>query len=233
MQNRATTIGEDQLLTDQLRRGDRDSITLVMQQNNHALWRLARGILRDESEADDAVQDAYVSAFTHFDEFRGDSSLYSWLARITMNEAFRRLRRRRPTSDLQGMAETIAVDHPHSTTPSAWVNPEHVAARQEIRRFVEHAIDALPQPFRLVFVLRVIEQWSVEETANRLGIPEATVKTRLHRAKRQLREALGAQFADVFEGIFPFAGARCEQLQQAVLVRLAAATRPDGPVAHT
>ena len=211
---------EDILLVERLRRADPATMTAVMRQNNHALWRIARGILRNESEADDVVQDAYVNAFTHLDGFRGDSSLYTWLARITMNEALRRLRRRRPTTDLQGLAETIPVDHAHSLTSSASVNPEHIAARREIRRIVEQAIDALPPAFRVVFVMRVIEQMSGDETALQLGIPEATVKTRLHRAKQQLRKALGTQFADVFQGIFPFAGARCERLQNAVLARL-------------
>jgi RNA polymerase sigma-70 factor (ECF subfamily) len=215
---------EDIRVVERLRAGDLATMTAVMQQNNHALWRIARSILRHESEADDAVQDAYVSAFTHLADFRGESSLYTWLARITMNEALRRLRRRRPTADLDGLADSMAVDHAHATTPPAAANPEHAAARREIRRIVEQAIDALAPPFRVVFVMRAIEQMSVEETAAQLGIPAATVKTRLHRAKQQLREALGSQFADVFDGIFPFAGARCERLQQAVLARLRGVT---------
>jgi RNA polymerase sigma-70 factor (ECF subfamily) len=216
---------EDIQVIERLRQGDVAAMTLIMQQNNHALWRIARGILRHESEADDVVQDAYVNAFTHLADFRGESSLYTWLARITMNEALRRLRRRRPTTDLHEVAETVAVDHPHATTPPAGADPEHSAARREIRRIVERAIDALPPPFRIVFVMRAMEQMSIEDTALQLGISPATVKTRLHRAKQQLRKALGVQFADVFDGIFPFAGVRCEQLQQAVLTRLRAVAR--------
>jgi RNA polymerase sigma-70 factor, ECF subfamily len=211
---------EDARVIDRIRVRDTAAMTAVMQSHNHALWRIARGILSNESDADDAVQDAYVSAFTHLDDFHGESSLYTWLARITINEALRRLRRQRQTVDVHGLAETTPVDHPHSVAPAASSNPEHIAARREITRLVEQAIDALSPPFRIVFVMRVIEPMSIDETSARLGIPAETVKTRLHRANRQLRKTLGDQFADAFNGIFPFAGARCERLQQAVLARL-------------
>jgi RNA polymerase sigma-70 factor (ECF subfamily) len=166
------------------------------------------------------VQEAYISAFTHLDEFRGESTLYTWLARITINEALRRLRRQRPTIGLESLAETTSVDHVYSLAPPASTNPEHIVARREIARLVEQAIDALNPSFRVVFVMRVIEQMSIDETSARLDIPPETVKTRLHRANRQLRKTLGAQFADAFSGIFPFAGVRCQLLQQAVLARL-------------
>ena len=220
MESMVVQRSEDAQAVERVRAGDRATMTAVMQLHNHALWRIARGILSNESEAEDAVQDAYVSAFTHLDDFLGESTLYTWLARITINEALRRLRRRRPTIDIDGLAETTPVDHPHSLAPPASVNPEHIAARREIARLVEQAVDALNPAFRVVFVMRVIEQMSIDETSARLGIPPETVKTRLHRANRQLRKTLGAQFADAFSGIFHFAGARCERLQQAVLDRL-------------
>ena len=207
-------------LVEQIRRGELATVTTVMRRNNHALWRIARGILKDESEAEDAVQDAYVSAFTHITDFRGTSSLATWLSRITVNEALRRLRQRRPTENLDEITETLANDHAHATSPSKTSNPEHAAARSEIRRLLETAIDTLRPPFRVIFVLRVIEQMSIEETAEHLGIRPETVKTRLHRANQQLREVLGGELATVLDGIFPFAGARCERLQQAVLARL-------------
>jgi RNA polymerase sigma-70 factor (ECF subfamily) len=211
---------EDARAIERVRTRDAAAMTAIMQSHNHALWRIARGILSNESDADDAVQDAYVSAFTHLDDFRGESSLYTWLARITINEALRRLRRRRPVTDMQDLTETTPVDHPNSLAPAGSANPEHIAARREIARLVEQAIDGLSPPFRIVFVMRAIEQMSIDETAARLGIAAETVKTRLHRANRQLRKTLGDQFADAFKGIFPFAGARCERLQQAVLARL-------------
>ncbi|MEA2782307.1 MAG: hypothetical protein QOK29_3851 [Rhodospirillaceae bacterium] len=215
-----TRVMTDAGLVEQIRRGDMAAVTALMQQNNRVLWRIARGILKDETEAEDAVQDAYLNAFTHLGEFRGGSTLSTWLSRITVNEALRRLRRRRQTIDLHGIAETMATDHANSMAPPAASNPENAAARREIRRLVEEAIDALKPPFRVVFVMRVIEQMSIEETAEYLRLRPETVKTRLHRANQQLRERLGGELAAVFEGIFPFAGARCERLQRTVLMRL-------------
>jgi RNA polymerase sigma-70 factor, ECF subfamily len=207
-------------LVERIRRGDLAAVTTIMQRKNHALWRIARAILKDESEAEDAVQDAYVSAFTHLGDFRGESSLSTWLSRITVNEALRRLRQRRPTVPLSGAVDVLVAHQPDAMTSAAASNPEHTAARREIGRLAEQAIDALEPPFRSVFVMRIVEQMSTAETARCLGIRPETVKTRLHRANLQLRARLGGELAAVFEGVFPFAGARCERLQRAVLVRL-------------
>jgi RNA polymerase sigma-70 factor (ECF subfamily) len=214
---------DDATLVEWLRRGDRGAAALLMRRHNRALWRIARGILRHDADAEDAVQEAYLRAFARIHEFRGDSSLRTWLARIVINEALRLLGARRVTADLPEVAEGAAPDaswRPDLAPPPQ--DPERAAARQELRRRVEQAVDALPAPFRLVFVMRVIEQASVEETAAALGIPQATVKTRLHRANRMLRQTLGDELAAVFDGggAFPFGGARCERLTRAVLSRL-------------
>jgi RNA polymerase sigma-70 factor (ECF subfamily) len=211
---------DDGALLDRLRQGDGAAAALVMQRHNRALWRIARGILRDEAEAEEAVQDAYMRAFTSAAGFRGEASLSTWLARIVINEALRRLGRRRPTADLSAIAEGTAARHPHPLAMPP-PTPEQAAARAQIRRLVEQAVDALPRPFRLVFLMRVVEQMSTEETAAALHIPPATVKTRLHRANQQLRQSLGAEFAAIFDGAFPFAGERCARLTAAVLHRLA------------
>ncbi len=170
--------------------------------------------MRDESEAEDVVQETYVRALAHLDEFRGEASLTTWLARIAANEVLGRLRRR-PTVDL-AQAENVIV------LPSAGgaINPESAAARREIRRVIERAVDELPANFRTVFMLRAVEQMSVEETAALLGIPPETVKTRFHRANRQLRQALSAEFAAILDDAFPFAGERCDALMGRVLARL-------------
>ena len=229
MRDISSRAAEDTGLIEQIRRGDLAAVASVMQRNNHALWRIARVILKDEVEAEDAVQDAYVSAFTHLADFRGESSLSTWLSRITVNEALRRLRRRRPTVPLHDMKDTLATDHSNMVTPPAASNPEYTAARLELGRIAEQAIDALEPSFRSVFVMRVIEQMSTDETAQCLGIKSETVKTRLHRANRQLRARLGGELAAVFEGIFPFAGARCERLQRAVMSRLDLRIGPTKP----
>jgi RNA polymerase sigma-70 factor (ECF subfamily) len=174
-----------------------------------------RGFLNNEAEV---VQDSYVRAFTHLDSFRGEASIGTWLARIVVNEALGRLRKRRPTIALDEVAETPAIGSgfEHAGEPS----PEQAIARQEIRRAIEKAVDHLPPPFRAVFMLRAVEQMSIEETASCLGIPRETVKTRLHRANGLLRRALTARFGALFDDIFPFLGDRCDRIVVTVLERV-------------
>jgi RNA polymerase sigma-70 factor (ECF subfamily) len=228
-----TGTGDTALLED-LRRGSREAAAEVVQRHNRGLWRIARGILGNDSDAEEVVQDAYVRAFTSLDAFRSDASLGTWLARIVINEALRRVEHRRPTVDLADVAEQLPAEHTGSVTMAPPAGPEHAAARAEIRRFLEHAVDALPAEFRAVFMMRVVEQMSIEETAGLLDIPQATVKTRLHRANERLRATLGVEFAVILEGSFPFGGARCERMTQAVLARLARSeTAVDSPSRST
>jgi RNA polymerase sigma-70 factor (ECF subfamily) len=193
----------------------------IMERYNRRLYRIARGILRNDSEAEDVVQEAYVKAFTHLGGFRGDSSLATWLARITMNEALGRLRRERPTVDLEtfGAQRTEAqiIKFPQTVTSD---DPERTMAQREILQLVERATDNLPEIFRIVFMTRVIEGMSTEETANLLGLQPDTVKTRLHRARRLVRDELDKQIGPVLMDAFPFAGRRCERMTNAVLQRL-------------
>lgn len=199
---------------------DGGAFRTIMERNNRRLYRLARSILRNDSEAEDAVQDAYVNAFTHLDSFRGESSLSTWLCRIAMNEALRRLRRARPTADIdvvdQQRPEAQIIPFPQSGTS----DPERTMAQREILQLVEHAADNLPEAFRIVFVTRVIEGMSVEETAQLLGLQPETVKTRLHRARKLVRDQLDAHIGPVLMDAFPFAGRRCERLTDAVMKRL-------------
>ncbi len=199
-----------------LRRGERAAFVTLMQRNNQRLYRVARSILGDEAEAEEAVQESYVQAFVHLEGFKGESTLATWLARIVTNEALGRLRRRRPTVDIDELAETLAAD-PDGTP---LLSPESAAARREIARAIEGAIDSLPPAFRAVFVMRAIEQMSVDETAACLGIRAETVKTRFHRANKLLRQALSQRFRAILDGAFPFLGARCERMIEAVLARL-------------
>jgi RNA polymerase sigma-70 factor, ECF subfamily len=200
---------------------DETAIRAIMKANNRRLYRIARGILRNDGEAEDVVQETYVRAFTRLDSFRGDSSLATWLARIAMNEALGRLRRQRPSVDLNSLApgvlEAQIIPFPHS---SASEDPEKSMAQREIQHVVEHAIDELPDAFRIVFITRVIEGMNVEETADILGLKPETVKTRLHRARAMLRENVERKIGPVVMDAFPFAGRRCERLTDAVLKRL-------------
>src|SRR3954466_7358964 len=200
---------------------DESAVRSIMQANNRRLFRLARGILRNDSEAEDVVQETYVRAFTHLDDFRGDSSLSTWLSRIAMNEALGRLRRRRPgtewTSLPPGTLEAQIIQFPIS---GASEDPEKSMAQREIQHVVEHAIDDLPDAFRIVFITRVIEGMNVEETADILGLKPETVKTRLHRARTMLRDNVEKKIGPVVMEAFPFAGKRCERMTEAVLQRL-------------
>jgi RNA polymerase sigma-70 factor (ECF subfamily) len=196
------------------------AIRLIMQSNSRRLYRLARGILRNDAEAEDVVQETYVRAFTHLDSFRGDSSLATWLARIAMNEALGRLRGQRPAIELDSLApgklEAQIIQFPLSATS----DPEKTMAQRQIQQVVEHAIDELPEAFRLVFITRVVEGMNIEETAEILGLKPETVKTRLHRARAMLRENVERKIGPVVMDAFPFAGKRCERLTEAVLQRL-------------
>jgi RNA polymerase sigma-70 factor, ECF subfamily len=207
-------VANDTLLL-RMRRGEAGAFAHLMQQNNRRLYRLARSILRDDHEAEEAVQESYVRAFTHLEDFTGTGSLGGWLARIVTNEALGRLRRRRPTEHLSSAAEADLRQGQGAPTP------EQDVARAEIRRLIEQAIDKIPVDFRTVFILRAVEEMSIEETAATLGIPKETVKTRFHRANRLLRQALSERLESILDGVFPFAGARCESIQKNVLSRLA------------
>src|SRR5665213_1870807 len=200
--------------------GDDAAFRTIMERHNRRLYRVARSILRNDSEAEDAVQEAYIRAFTHLVDFRGDSSLATWLSRIVMNEALGRLRRERPTVGLEILeaqrTEAQIIQFPQAASD----DPERTMAQREILQLVERATDNLPEIFRIVFITRVIEGMSVEETADLLGLRPETVKTRLHRARRLVREQLDEQIGPVLMDAFPFAGRRCERMTNAVMKRL-------------
>src|SRR3989440_2608254 len=217
----AATGAADAELIQRARERDEPAIRSIMQSNNRRLYRLARGILRNDSEAEDVVQETYVRAFTHLQDFRGDSSLATWLGRIAINEALGRLRRQHAnvewTSLPPGTLEAQIIQFPLS---AASENPEKSMAQRQIQHVVEHAIDELPDPFGIVFITRVIEGMNVEETAEILKIKPETVKTRLHRARTMLRDNVEKKIGPVVMEAFPFAGKRCERLTEAVLKRL-------------
>jgi len=200
---------------------DAGAFRAIMRKHNRRLYRIARGVLRNNADAEDAVQDAYVSAFTSLASYRGESTVATWLSRIVLNEALGRLRRTRPSVELavlelmQSKAEIIQFP---LSTPND--DPERTMAQRQILQLVEQAADNLPKPFRLVFVTRVIEGMSVEETSELLGIKPETVKTRLHRARQLVRDQLDRQIGPVLMDAFPFAGRRCERMTEAVMKRL-------------
>jgi RNA polymerase sigma-70 factor (ECF subfamily) len=208
--------------------GDEWAARTLIKRHNHRLFRTARGILRNDAEAEDAVQEAYVRAFTGLAGFRGDSAFATWLTRILINEALGRLRRRRPAAELAELEriETSGgapvIMFPSPPTPAS---PEGEAGRGQVRRMLERALDRLPDSFRAVFVLRDIEGLSAEETATLLAIKPETVKTRLFRARRLMRTEIEKDLGGCLAELFPFAGARCARIADLVMERVKAAPR--------
>lgn len=215
------SLGEEADLVRRARARDASAVRAIIQANNRRLFRMARSILKDDAEAEDVVQETYVRAFTHLDGFRGEASLGTWLTRIAMNEALGRLRRRHPTvewSTLEpGVLEAQVIQFPLSAISE---DPERTMAQREIQTVVEKAIDELPDAFRSVFIARVVEGMSTEETAEVLDLKPETVKTRLFRARALLRDNVEKRIGPVMMEAFPFAGKRCERLTEAVLRRL-------------
>jgi RNA polymerase sigma-70 factor, ECF subfamily len=211
----------DEQLVQLARERDEAAVRAITQRYNRRLFRVARSILRDDAEAEDVVQETYVRAFTGLDHFRGDAAFGTWITRIAMNEALGRLRKRRPTVDWESYGENRTqaeiIDFPVSAASN---DPEKAMAQGQIRTVLEHAIDALPDAFRAVFVARIVEGMSVEETADLFGLQAETVKTRLHRARNLLRDALDKQLGPALTSTFPFDGRRCERMTESVVQRL-------------
>lgn len=201
---------------------DAGAIRQVITSNNQRMFRTAWSILRHRSEAEEAVQAAYLSAFANIGTFEGRSALSTWLTRIVLNEALGRRRaeeRRRKHLDQEGVAVLDAYRENMARGSQAEL-PDAALAREQIRRLLEQAVAKLPDVFRIVFVLREIEGLSSEETAEVLGVPPATIKTRLFRARRRLQEMLEPEMSNALSGTFPFAGADCAALTERVLREL-------------
>lgn len=212
----------DSMLVDLVLCNDRGAFKQIMQRCNQRLFRVARGVVNDDIEAEDVVQEAYVHAYEKLATFRGEASLLTWLTRIVLNESYGRLRRRHDTVDI-AIVETAQNEGGRIIAfPSKFggEDPAASAARDQIRIMIEHAIEKLPEAFRIVFVMREIEGCTVEETAASLELRPETVKTRLHRARRQLRAALHESLTSALSDAFPFLGPRCDRMTNTVLKRL-------------
>ena len=201
-------------------RKEEAAIRVIIQAHNRRLYRVARSIVRDDSEAEDVLQEAYLRAFSSLAEFRGDSSLSTWLTRIALYEALWRLRRHseRPVSRIYPPSDANVVPFPFSEHQPA--DTERAMAQRQLCQLVERAIDGLPPEFRTVLVARVIEGMTVVETADLLGLRPETVKTRLHRARRLLKVALADHIGPLFSDVFPFEGKHCKRITNAVVNRL-------------
>jgi RNA polymerase sigma-70 factor (ECF subfamily) len=211
----------DEEVVDRVRAGERGLYELLMRRHNQKLFRAVRAILRDPSEVEDVVQEAYLSAYSHLGEFEGRSSVSTWLVRIAVNGALDRRRRGARVVALDPSHESLlAAESGPSFARKGGADPEQESARRELAQLLEDAIDALPEPFRLVYVLRDVEGMSTQETAESLAAPAATVKTRLHRARALLRDRLEHQLDSAGLDVFPFGGERCDRIVAGVMQRL-------------
>jgi RNA polymerase sigma-70 factor (ECF subfamily) len=200
--------------------GDTAAFEVLMRRHNRMLFRTARAILRDDAEAEDALQEAYIQAYRSLASFRGDAQLSTWLARIVANEALQRLRKQSRRAEIVPLQSAAAPEVEHVMDSDSDKTPHSSAERAEVRRLLESQIDALPEAYRTVFMLRAVEELTVEETAAVLELPPATVRTRLFRARSMLREALAQKIDMACEDAFSFAGERCDRVVAAVLARL-------------
>jgi RNA polymerase sigma-70 factor (ECF subfamily) len=211
-----TVHPSDEEIIERIRGGDTDSFELVMRRYNQRIYRTVRAILREEDETTDVMQEAYVNAFSHLADFSGRARFSTWLTRIAVHEALGRLRKRKR---LEPLDETDSEDVLMTSTVSG---PENRASDGELRVLLEQAVDGLPEAFRTTFVLRSIEQLSVAETAEVLGIPEETVKTRHHRARERLQRALTERVGSTLPDLFGFHRPRCDGVVANVLARIKA-----------
>ena len=212
---------DDAALVERIIARDEAAFEALMRRCNLKLFRVARAILKDDAEAKDALQDAYLDAFRHIDRFRGGSRLSTWLTRIVINHALMRLRRHKR----EGIVVPLMRDGTEADPSEADVaderseSPPAATLRAEIRRALERRIDELPTAFRTVFVMREVEDMTVEETAECLSIPPVTVRTRLFRARALLRDALTRDMDMATVDVFGFAGKRCDRIVAGVLAR--------------
>jgi RNA polymerase sigma-70 factor, ECF subfamily len=207
----AAAATPDTELARQVAAGDHAAFAQIMRRYNRLLYRTARAILKDDAEAEDALQEAYLLAYRGMASFRGEAKLSTWFVRIVANEALGRLRKRARAAEVTYLDESTRD------------GPERAAERAEVLRLVESKVDRLPDAFRTVFVLRGLEEMSVEETAAALDIPEATVRSRYFRAKGLVREALAAEIDAALDDAFGFGGARCDRMVAAVMAQIGAA----------
>ena len=217
----------DSELASRIATRDVAAVRLVTGRNNQRLFRTAWSILKDRSEAEEAVQDGYLKAFDAIRTFAGRSSLSTWLTRIVANEALSRRSRAQRRSRLLNQESVVVLEEYREKLMAGSVtqSPEKALMRRQIAKLLETAIARLPDTFRPVFVLREIEGLSVEDTGEALQIPEETVKTRLFRARRRLQKELDPELCGALSETFPFAGVDCEAMTERVLTKFCRAAK--------
>lgn len=201
--------------------GSEAAFEMIVRRHNQFLFRAARAILKSDAEAEDVLQEAYVRAWRALDQFRADARLSTWLFRIVTNEALARVRRvSAHVIPLDDAMESPEPGIQAALTDDAVRRPDQQAQRVQLRRLMEERIDQLPEAFRIVFMLRAVEEMSVDEVAHILDIPKATVRTRFFRTRSLLRERLASDIDTTLVDVFAFDGARCDRIVAAVMARI-------------
>ena len=200
-----------------VRAGDRALFEILMRRHNQRVYRATRAIVKDERDVEDVMQQAYVDAYLHLDQFKGQAQFATWLTRIAVNRAIRRGHGDRRQLELVTSDSEVAFER----TPAKGIDPEHSMYGHELKTVLESLIDELPDPFRVVFVMREVEGLSTAETAASLEINEETVKTRLHRAKRLLRDQLDRRLGPAASEAYPFHLSRCDRVVAGVMAKIA------------
>lgn len=211
-------VPSDSEIVSRVRDGELSLFEILMRRYNQLVYRAVRAVVKVEDEVEDVMQQAYINAFAHLGQFEGRSRFSTWLTRIALNEAFARRRRMVAEQTASGDPNPELVDSMTSAQP----DPERTAYAGELRRLLEAAVDALPETYRVVFTLRDIEGMSTNETGDVLGLGEEAVKTRLHRARAMIREAVTERIGVEAAGAFVFHAPRCDRVVAAVLARLQA-----------
>jgi RNA polymerase sigma-70 factor, ECF subfamily len=206
----------DEALVDRARAGDTAAFELLMRRHNRRVYRAVRSVLRDGADVEDVMQQAYVQAFTHMDQFEGASRWSTWLCRIAINEALARVRQRGRFVSIDAASEGTLED----TEKRRSTDPERTAVDRELARLVEHELDGLPDIYRTVVMFREVEGMSTADTAAILGVEEPVVKTRLHRARALLRGAIEQRIGEHLDEAYEFGAERCDRVVAAVLGRL-------------
>ncbi len=210
----------DSELVQRIRAGERGLFEILMRRHNQRLYRAARAVMGVDTEIEDIMQQAYMNAFTHLDQFESRSQFSTWLTRIALNEAFARRRSlRQATSSGPTVDDADRLREGMHAPMAPQPDPERQAYASELQRVLEQAVDALPETYRVVFMLREVEGLSTAETGDGLGIREEAVKTRLHRARAMIRRAVTAQIGAVAADTFQFQAVRCDRVVNAVLSR--------------
>ncbi|HEX5107381.1 MAG TPA: RNA polymerase sigma factor [Vicinamibacterales bacterium] len=216
-----STVSDSEVVA-RVRAGDAPLFEILMRRHNQRIYRTVRAVLRDEDEVEDVMQQAYINAYLHLDQFEERSQFSTWLTRIALNEAFRRRRNMQRFQSPEAVASDADADRGDfmETIASAQPDPERQTYGRELSRVLEDAVDALPDTYRTVFMLRDVEGLSTSETGASLGIGDEAVKTRLHRARALIRREVTTRIGGSAGGAFQFHAPRCDRVVFAVLEKI-------------